>query len=274
MNFVSLNSDVVVSRCNRVRYFSWMNQNVSRVDQRGLRPFFLPTIALAVVSLLAVVNCKKTVKSEDVESFIKKRVVALGLPSATAKCPKGVTAKVGSTFLCDVGIDGETYKLKVTVTKVGTDNLNMDTAWEKGEAIISTKLIPIAQSALSKELELPVVLACGKSTLVFIDAQRQVSCVLTADSVATEVKFTFDETLAIKTWKLNPSLLNRAKVEAALVATVAQKVGVVQVTCGQHAVVARPNDGKLVCEVNKAGEKRKITTEVTPELTLGAWQIE
>lgn len=267
--FRSVKSDVLVSRRNRVRYFFPMNQQVSRVDQRVLRPVFLPTIAFAVLSLLAVVNCKKTVKSEEVESFIKKRMVALGLPSATAVCPKGVSAKIGNTFLCDVGIDGETYKLKVTVIKVG-----VDTAWEKGEAIIATKLVPIAQSALGKELELPVVLACGKNTLLFIDAQRQVSCVLTADSVSTEVKFTFDETLAVKTWKLNPSLLNRAKVEAALVATVAQKAGVVQVTCGQHAVVARPNDGKLVCEVNKAGEKRKITIEVTPELTLGAWQIE
>jgi hypothetical protein len=227
-----------------------------------------------VVMLLAAGACKKKVDTADFEGRLKKRTDELGLTGATVSCPKGVEAKVGQSFECSVTVGGRSYVLVATVTKVDGKELGMDTKWKDGEAVITAKLAPALGEELGKQFGVPVTVDCGKDTMVFLDKARNVTCDLTAADAKAKVLVTFDDKLVPTTWKLDPQLLAKSKLEAILLEPVRAKTSPgVAVTCGDKPLLPRPADGTVWCEIAEGEKKAKLKVAVDEELQVKGWEV-
>lgn len=230
----------------------------------------LPLVVIVVASLGA---CKKSVKNEDVEAFIKKRTEELGLAGAKVGCPKGVEAKVGNKFDCTVELEGKTYLLTATVTSVDGSKLNIDTAWKDGAAVISSKMNTGIGQELSNQFGTPVQVACGEP-LRFLDKDRNVTCDLTAGATKAKVVVTFDESLTPTKWKLDPQLLSKKKLEEILTEPVRAKTSPgVAITCGNEPLISRPADGNVWCQIAEGDKAAKLKVAVDEELAVKNWEV-
>jgi hypothetical protein len=227
-----------------------------------------------VVLVLAAGACKKKVDTADFEGRLKKRTDELGLTGATVSCPKGVEAKEGQNFECSVSIGGRSYVLVATVTKVDGKELGMDTRWKDGEAIITAKLAPPLSEELGKQFGTAVTIDCGKDAMVFLDKSRNVTCDLAAGDTKAKVLITFDDKLVPTTWKLDPQLLAKAKLEGILLEPVRAKTSPgVAVTCGDKPLLPRPADGTVWCELAEGDKKAKLKVAVDEELQVKGWEV-
>jgi hypothetical protein len=227
-----------------------------------------------VVMLLGVGACKKKVDTADFEGRLKTRTEALGLVGATVKCPKGVEAKKGQEFECSVTIGERSYVLVATVTKVDGKELGMDTKWKDGDAVITAKLAPALGTELGKQFGTPVTVDCGKDAMIFLDKSRNVTCDLTAADAKAKVLVTFDDKLVPTTWKLDPQLLAKAKLEGILLEPVRAKTSpAVNVTCGDKPLLPRPADGTVWCEISDGTKKAKLKVEVDEDLKVKSWEV-
>jgi hypothetical protein len=227
-----------------------------------------------VVMLLASGACKKKVDTADFEGRLKKRTDELGLAGATVSCPKGVEAKEGQTFECSVSVGGRSYVLVATVTKVDGKELGMDTKWKDGEAVITGKLAPALGGELGKQFGTPVTVDCGKDTMVFLDKARNVTCDLAAGDTKAKVVITFDDKLNPTTWKLDPQLLAKSKLEGILTEPVRAKTSpTVAVTCGDKPLLPRPADGTVWCEIADGAKKAKLKVAVDDDLQVKGWEV-
>lgn len=230
-------------------------------------------LAIAVV-LLGGSACKKSVNTADFEERIQKRTQELGLAGATVKCPKGVEAKAGKSFECTVGIGGKDYVLVATVTKVEGKQLDMDTKWKDGEAVIASKLGPPLGEELGKQFGTVVTVDCGKEALRFLDKNRNITCDLAAGDTKAKVIVTFDDKLVPTSWKLDPLLIARKKLEDILTEPVRAKTSpTATITCGDKAMLARPAEGVVYCEVADGDKKAKLEVAVDDELKVKGWKI-
>jgi hypothetical protein len=76
----------------------------------------LAVAAALPCAALALTGCTRTVKASDVESKITKNLQGQ-MPgrSVTVDCPGGKTAEKGTTFSCDVKVDGSPAVADVTL---------------------------------------------------------------------------------------------------------------------------------------------------------------
>lgn len=222
---------------------------------------------------ISAAGCKKTVKNEEVEGFIKHRTEELGLPGAKVSCPKGVDAKLGTKFECTVELGGKPYILVATITKVEGLKLDMDTAWKDGEAVISEKLEAALAKDLSEQFGTDVAIECG-DILRFLDAERAVACDLTAGATKAKVLVTFDDKLVPTTWKLDPQLLSKKKLEAVLIEPVRAKTSPgVAVQCGTEPLMPRPADGVVRCSIAEGDKQAPLEVDVDEELNVKGWRV-
>jgi hypothetical protein len=226
--------------------------------------------------LAAAFGCKPKVDTAGFEKILKEKYAALGLDVAGVTCLADVEVKVGNVIKCAMRIGTHSYDMTAKINSVTGGKFNTDTNWVKGEAIINGKLVPVISDELSKNLSQPVKVDCGSEPLSFIDAKRNVTCKATVDETVTDLAVAFDDKLNATNWKLLPALLVRAKIETAMVAAVADKVGAVKISCGDKAVLPRPADGNVVCKVTKDGssDTKSLTVAVSENLDLGEWRIE
>jgi hypothetical protein len=230
---------------------------------------------LAIAVLLATgASCKKKVDTADFEGRLQKRTEELGLTGAAVKCPKGVEAKVGQSFDCTVTVGGTDYVLVATVTKVDGKELGMDTRWKDGQAVIATKLAPPLGEELTAQFGVKTTIDCGKGVLAFLDKDRNVTCDITAGDVKAKVLVTFDDKLAPTDWRVEPPLVSKARLEKALTDPVRAKTSpTVTVTCGDKALVSRPADGKVECQLADGGKTAKLAVMVDDKLQIQSWEV-
>ncbi len=229
-----------------------------------------PVVLLLLASSGA---CKKSVDTADFESRIKTRTEELGITGATVSCPKGIEAKTGASFECAITAGGKTYTLATTITGVEGKQLSMDTKWKDGEAVLPAKLAPALGEELSKQFGTPVTTDCGKDVLVFVDKSRNVTCELSAGETKSKVLVTFDDKLNPTTWKLDPQLLAKDKLEGILIAPVREKLSpTLELTCGNAALLPRPADGVVWCEIAEGDKKQKLKVDVDENLKVTHWE--
>lgn len=226
-----------------------------------------------VVTILAAsVGCKKKVDSADFEQRLTKRTEEIGLVGAKVSCPKDVAAKAGASFECNVDIGGKTYPLVATIKSAEGNDLQMDTAWKGGEAVLSAKLEPAVAAQLSEQLGTPVTLSCGEP-LRFLDAKRNVSCDMSAGTTKAKAVMTFDAELSPTAWQLDPPLLAKSKLEATLTPSVREKTAAtVNVDCGKDPLLVRPADGNVFCTIAGGDEQAKIRVSVDEGLKVTGWE--
>lgn len=220
--------------------------------------------------LVSATACKKSVDAKDFESRIVKRTEELGIQGAKVSCPKGVEAKEGNSIDCKVEIDGKSYVLVSTITKVDGKQLGMDTKWKDGEAVISGKLGPVLTKALGEEFGTEVAIDCGEP-LRFLDAERRVTCDLAAGETKAKVAVTFDAKLVPTDWKLEPRLIGKAKLEGLLTKRMQEQVPNATVTCGAQGLFPRPPDGIVKCEAVAGSDKMGLAVEVDEDLQIKRW---
>lgn len=231
-------------------------------------------LSILVVIGLAAGGCKKKVDSKDFESRLKTRTEQLGLTGAVVSCPKGIEAKEGQSFECTVNVGGKDYTLVSTITKVDGKELGMDTKWKDGDAIITSKLAPALGEELSKQFGTQVTTDCGKDAMRFIDKDRNLTCDLTAGDTKAKVVVTFDDKLAPTSWKLDPLLLAKAKLEGLLTEPVRAKTSPgVAISCGDQPLLARPADGVVWCEIAEGEKKAKLKVLVDEDLKVKSWEV-
>ncbi len=232
------------------------------------RPGWL-LVALSTTAALAA--CDKSVDSAEFEGNVKQRLAAIGFPDATATCPKKIAAKVGAEFTCDVGIEGKTYALNLTITKVDGKRVDMDSKWKDGDAIVAERLEAGVANQLTQDFGAPVTIDCGEP-LRFLDADRKVACTLTAGAAKTSLKIAFDDKLTPTGWEIDPVLVSKAKLETILAPDVSAKSGAqVTVTCGAEPLFARPADGVTTCDATDGKATLKIKVTLDASGTPTAW---
>lgn len=76
-----------------------------------------PLLALALVAGLALTGCGGTViDHEKAEEFAEQNLAGGDVRSVSADCPDDVDAKKGTSFRCDVEVDGESGTLTMHIT--------------------------------------------------------------------------------------------------------------------------------------------------------------
>lgn len=224
-------------------------------------------------SLLAIAGCKKTVDTKGFEKTLAAKVADLGFTPGPVTCPSGIEGKKGATFTCKVEIEKTTYDLAVTITSVDGSNVQMDTKWAKGPAVISKKIAATAPKALAEALGTTVAVDCGTEPLLFLEAGKA-KCKLTAGHTSSTLLLAFDDKLEVTGWELDPALLGRAKLEAILTPSVAEKTHPgVKIDCGPDDLITRPADGLLWCGMHDGDQDQKIRVTVTPELKVEKWEV-
>lgn len=229
-------------------------------------------IALTLVTAAA---CSKKLNSGDFEGRITKRLEEMGLAGAKVDCPDNVEAKVGATFECAIAVGGKTYQLVSKITSVEGSELNMDPQWKQGEAVLSNKMEPAVASQLGEVFGVPATVTCGEP-LLFLDAQRNVTCDLSVANTKAKVIVTLDDKLSATGWKLDPPLLGRKKLEELLTPSVREQTAPdVTVTCGQDALVPRPPDGAVMCKIANADASKTgtIKVDVDADLKVQKWEV-
>lgn len=227
-----------------------------------------------MVALAAAAGCKQNVKSAEVESWMKQRTADLGINATKVTCPKNIEPKAGTAFDCTIEVEGKTYTLVGTITKVESGKANFDTSWKDGAngVVIRTKLVPPLTEELSKQFATKVDITCPEP-LLFLDAKRAVACELKAGASTAKVVITFDDKLVPTGWKLDPLLIPKAKLEELLTPNVREKTSpTANVTCGSEPLMARPADGVLQCDVTDGDKHHKIKVDVDADLNVKKWE--
>lgn len=227
-----------------------------------------------VLALAATSGCKKSVKTAEVETWMKARTTELGINASKVTCPKDIEPKEGKSFDCELDVEGKAYTIVGTITKVESSKVNFDTSWKNGAngVIIRSKLVPALVEDLSKTFATKVDIACAEP-LLFLDAKRAATCDLTAGTTKAKLVVTFDDKLAPTGWKLDPPLLAKTKLEELLTTAVREKTAPnVNVTCGTEPLIARPADGFLACEAGDGTKKVQLKVEVDADLNVKRWE--
>ena len=232
-------------------------------------------VSSLVISVAAIAGCKRTVKTAEVESWVKQRTTELGINASKVTCPKNIEAKEGKTFDCEVEVEGKTYTLVSTIKSVEGTNVKFDTAWKNQTTgvIIRSKLVPALTDELSKRFATQVAITCAEP-LLFLDAARSLTCELAAGAIKSKLAITFDDKLAPTDWKLDPPLLSSAKIAETLQAAVREKTApTVTVTCGTDPLIVRPADGVMTCDFTNGDKQAHVKANVTPDLKLTTWEV-
>ncbi len=226
-----------------------------------------------LLSVLAIAGCKKTVDTKAFEKTLAGKVSELGFTPGPITCPSGIEGKKGAAFTCKVEIEKTTYDLAVTITSVDGSNVQMDTKWAKGPAVISKKIAATAPKALAEALGTTVVVDCGTEPLMFLEAGKA-KCKLTSGHTSATLLLAFDDKLEVTGWELQPALLGRGKLEGILTPSVAAKTHPdVKIDCGPDDLITRPEDGLVWCGMHDGEQDLKIRVTVTPELKVEKWEV-
>jgi hypothetical protein len=219
---------------------------------------------------------KKTVKTREFEGTIRERVTALGLTPTKVDCGEPVEAKVGASFTCKVEVEGgKTYDLDVTVTGVDekAEKVDLDPKWRGGRGVVSAKIEAIVGEQLGEKFGPGIALECGEP-LLFIPSDSKLGCDIKSGSYQGKITLLFDDGENLQDVQFEPNLLGKKIVEGILTPSVREQTGpATSVTCGDQAMIPRPADGVLWCDISDGKQAAKIRVEVDEQLNIGRWEV-
>jgi hypothetical protein len=231
-----------------------------------------PLVVIITVVLATALGCKKTVDTEGFSKNIEKRVREMGMTPDKAVCASGVEAKVGNVFTCQVFFGPKTYDIKATITTVDKSDIQLNLEWAGAPPVLTAKVTPIAHKALTDQLGAPATVDCGADPILPIE-NGTARCTVTAGKTTAAMVLKFDAKNDVQGWELDPKLLVKAKLEAALLEPVrAQTAPTVVVNCGPDDLIVRPADGNVLCDVTDGTTVRKIRVAVSPDLSVEKWE--
>lgn len=214
-----------------------------------------------------------SVDNADFERRLDKRMHELGLQGATVRCPRGVIAYEGASFNCGITVDRKSHDVVVTIMGVAGTSLNMETAWAEGQSVLSSKVETSVGEAIGMALSTVVAVGCGER-LRFLEADRTLACDVTAGTLKAKAIVQFDVDQNVTSWKVQPAILARAKLEGLLTPSVRAKTSpTVNIVCGSEPLMLRPADGVVSCTVENDDERAILKVTVDKELNLGSWVI-
>ena len=213
---------------------------------------------------------EKTMKPAEVEAFLTKRLTELGVPPSKVTCPKDMEPTQGKKYECDAVIEGTSYTDVVTISKIDGNKVEYDNEWKRGEAVFRSKLQPAIEQLMSKEYGMPVTAACPEP-LLFLDAQRNVTCELTAGTAKTKIAVAIDKDLNATSWSIDPKLVKSKVLADFLTNEVKAKSPTMTVSCGEAPLIARPADGKIDCTGTDGDKTVPVHAEVSPDLSQVRW---
>jgi hypothetical protein len=220
---------------------------------------------------------KKSVKTREFEGTIKDRAAALGLNPTKVDCGEPVEAKVGVTFVCKVELDGEkTYDMNVTVTGVDekADRVDLDPKWAGGNAVVAAKIEEGVSARLAERFGAGVALDCGEP-LRFVPDDDRFTCDLVSGTYKGKATLIFaDGTTNLDDVQFESHVLGKSILEGILTPSVREKTSpTVVVTCGDQAMIPRPADGVIWCDIADEKEKATIKVEVDAENNVKRWEV-
>jgi hypothetical protein len=190
-----------------------------------------------MVMAASAAGCKKQVKMDEVEAFLKGRLTEIGIPPSKVTCPRDVGTEVGIRFECNTVIEGTSYAIVVTITKADGDKLLFDNEWKRGEALFRNLLQPKLADFNSKTLGVPIEVQCAEP-LLFLDAKRTVSCDATDGTTPFKIIVTVDDKLEPTGQTTEPLVANRASIEDLLRPSIAEQLPNATLSCGTGALIA------------------------------------
>jgi hypothetical protein len=220
---------------------------------------------------------KKKVETREFEATIKERTTALGLNPTKVDCGEPVEAKVGVTFTCKVELDGEkTYDMNVAVTGVDekADRVDLDPKWAGGNAVVAKKIEEMVSARLAERYGAGVGLDCGEP-LRFVPDDDRFTCDLTSGTYQGKVTLIFaDGTTNLDDLEFESHVLGKSILEGILTPSVREKTSPeVVVTCGDQAMIPRPADGVIWCDIADATQKAKIKVVVDEQNNVTRWDV-
>ena len=238
----------------------------------------------AVVLALVCAGCsfeascgKKKVKTKEFEATIEERTRALGMNPTKVDCGEPVEAKVGNAFTCQVELDGEkTYPMNVSITGVDekAERVDLDPKWEGGRGVVSAKIEEAVAIELGKRFGDGIQLDCGEP-LRFVSEDDTIVCDIASGSYRGKATLVFKPgTTELADVKAGDDLLGRRILEGILEPSVREQTSpAVKVTCGDQAIIPRPADGILWCDIADDKQAAKIRVEIDEELNVKRWEV-
>lgn len=220
---------------------------------------------------------KKSVKTREFEGTIKERTTALGLNPTKVDCGEPVEAKVGATFVCKVELDGEkTYDMNVAVTGVDekSERVDLDPRWAGGNAVVSKKIEEIVGAQMAERFGAGVTLDCGEP-LRFVPDDDRFTCEVKSGSYQGQATLVFaDGTTNLDDVQFEANILGKSILEGILTPSVREQTSpAVVVTCGEQAMIPRPADGIVWCDIGDGKESAKIKVEVDDQNNVKRWEV-
>lgn len=220
---------------------------------------------------------KKKVKTREFEGTIKERTAALGLNPTEVDCGEPVEAKVGATFTCKVELDGEkTYDMNVAVTGVDdkADRVDLDPKWAGGNAVVARKLEDGIGARMAERFGAGVTLDCGEP-LRFVPDDDRIVCDIESGAYAGKATLVFaDGTTDLADVEFEQHVLGKNLLEGILTPSVREQTGPeVTVSCGDQAMIPRPADGVIWCDIADAKQQAKIKVKVDDQNNVTRWDV-
>jgi hypothetical protein len=220
---------------------------------------------------------KKSVKTREFEGTIKERTAALGLNPTKVDCGEPVEAKVGVTFVCKIELDGEkTYDMNVAVTGVDekAERVDLDPTWAGGNAVVAKKIEEGVSARLAERFGAGVTLDCGEP-LRFVPDDDRFTCDLVSGTYKGKATLIFaDGTTNLDDVPFESNVLGKTILEGILTPSVREKTSpAVVVTCGDQAMIPRPADGVIWCDIADSEQKAKIKVVVDEQNNVARWDV-
>jgi hypothetical protein len=219
--------------------------------------------ALALVAA-AMTGCLKLEIHLDHKGFERKIAEELAKDGTTVdsvECPGDVVPKVGTSFTCTVVIGGKSYERVAKITSVDRNGIDADLSWKRGDAVLASRATMGLREPVSALLDAPAVLDCGEPVR-FLPPDRTLNCSVTSVAFTGAVRFTVDDQLQLKRLRLDPPMIDRAKVEAATASAIHDQKGAeVTITCGSQRLLARPSDGVLRCDATVGARRVQVSID-------------
>lgn len=249
----------------------------AQCDHASLSTISHPGVTAVLVALAGATACKSTVDPAKIEKVVRDRAAELGFRVTRINCPDDVDAKPGASFPCKVELDGkQMYTIDAKIQSVDTvaGKGRVDLVWRDGVPVRVAALAAALRDGLAKDLTIPVTVACGDQPLRFLDAQRKLTCDVTAGDARSVITVQLDDKMVPTSWSLDPPLVVPAMIAKGMTPIVLAKLDrPVAIDCGPKLAYPRPADGVIRCGLTDGPKHATLEVVVDDKLDVQRWSI-
>lgn len=218
-----------------------------------------------------------TIRADTLQQRVLDRLAQFGVPITRVSCPDDVPAVSGVKFSCLVEFAGRrTYGLDGTIQDISRvrEKGAANFVWHDGLAVRVAALTQAMHDTLVANLTVPMTVDCGDEPLRFLDAERKLTCTVTAGDARSTLTMEFDEHVNLGPWRLDPVLVVPSRIVQILTPMVRAKTNPrVELDCGPRLAYPRPSDGIVWCTVKDGSQRAKLKAAVDANLDLQHWWI-